>query len=104
MLPKIARKTIGLADGSFSRISIMYHSLLFHGEGVTRPVQLPVTMLGVFTSDMLNNLFLAVQQRHRDIRGGADGKGQRGFVALNGDFDAIPLVQILPMVLDAFKR
>lgn len=58
MLPKIARKTIGLADGSFSRISIRYHSLVFEGQGVTQPVQLPVTMLGTFHNDMLNNLFL----------------------------------------------
>ncbi|NJN14499.1 MAG: DUF4388 domain-containing protein [Planctomycetes bacterium] len=58
MMPKIARKTLGLADGSFSHISVDYHGLVFHGEGITRPVVLPVSMLGTFESDILNNLFL----------------------------------------------
>jgi len=32
MMPKIARKTLGLADGSFSHIGIDCHALAFRGE------------------------------------------------------------------------
>jgi len=58
MLPKIARKTLGLKEGTFSRIGIDSSALLFHGEGFTRPVCLPVAMMGTFHNDLLNNLFL----------------------------------------------
>ncbi len=58
MMPKIVRKTLGLADGSFSTIGIENHGLLFRGDGVTRPVALPVSMVGTYHGDILNNLFL----------------------------------------------
>lgn len=74
MMPKIVRKTIGLADGSFSRIGIEYHSLQFRGEGVTQPVIIPVTMLGTFHSDMLNNLFVYLRNiRQNGILGVTTG-------------------------------
>lgn len=58
MMPKIARKTLGLADGGFSRIAIGGDGLTFRGDGVTRPVQRPVSMMGTYHNDILNNLFL----------------------------------------------
>jgi len=61
MMPKITRKTLGLADGSFSCIEIEYHSLIFRGQGMTQPVTVPVSMLWTFHSDMLNNLFLYIK-------------------------------------------
>jgi len=66
MMPKIARKTLGLADGSFSHIGIEGHGILFRGEGVTRPVALPVSMLGTFHSDILNNLFLYLRNNRQN--------------------------------------
>ena len=66
MMPKIARKTLGLADGTFSRIEIEHHSLVFKGDGVTRPVVAPVSMLGMYTSDMLNNLFLYMRNNRQN--------------------------------------
>jgi len=58
MMPKIARKTLGLADGGFSRIAVEGDALAFRGDGITRPVLLPVSMMGTFHNDILNNLFL----------------------------------------------
>jgi hypothetical protein len=66
MMPKIARKTLGLSDGSFSRICIEHHSLVFRGEGVSRQVVLPVTMLGTFHSDILNNLVLYLRNNRQN--------------------------------------
>jgi hypothetical protein len=58
MMPKIARKTLGLRDGSFSRVAIEDSALLFRGDGMTGPVRVPVAMMGTFHNDLLNNLFL----------------------------------------------
>ncbi len=66
MMPKIARKTLGLADGSFSHITVENHGLVFRGEGITRPVALPVSMIGVFHSDILNNLFLYLSNNRQN--------------------------------------
>ena len=71
MMPKIARKALGLADGSFSRISIQGNALTFCGDGVGAPVYLPVTMLGTYHSDILNNLFQYLS-----------GNRQNGFLAV----------------------
>lgn len=66
MMPKIARKTLGLADGSFSTISIENHGLAFRGEGVTRPVAFPVSMIGTYHGDILNNLFLYLSNNRQN--------------------------------------
>ncbi len=66
MMPKIVRKTLGLADGSFSRIAISHHALTFQGEGVTRPVACGVSMIGTYTNDMLNNLFLYMRNNRQN--------------------------------------
>ena len=66
MMPKITRKTLGLADGSFSHIGIEGHSLVFQGEGVTRDVALPVSMFGNYHSDILNNLFLYLRNNRQN--------------------------------------
>jgi len=66
MMPKIARKTLGLADGSFSRIEIEHCALVLKGDGITRPVTVPVSMLGTYTSDMLNNLFLYMRNNRQN--------------------------------------
>ena len=57
MMPKIARKALGLADGSFSRIVVEGNALAFRGDGTGDDVVLPVSMLGMFHNDILNNLF-----------------------------------------------
>jgi hypothetical protein len=95
MMPKICRKTLGLADGSFSRIYIQSHTLTFHGEGITRPVLLPVAMLGSFHSDILNNLFLYLSNnRQNGILGVTTGpltKGiffKKGNIVFSGSTDA----------------
>ena len=66
MMPKIARKTLGLADGSFSRIEIEHCALVLKGNGITRPVTVPISMLGTYTSDMLNNLFLYMRNNRQN--------------------------------------
>jgi len=66
MMPKIVRKTLGLKDGSFSRIAIRHHALAFEGEGFTRPVTCNVSMIGTYTSDMLNNLFLYMRNNRQN--------------------------------------
>ena len=66
MMPKIARKTLGLKDGTFSRVAIEHHGLVFQGEGITKPVSTPVSMLGTYTSAMLNNLFVYMKNNHHN--------------------------------------
>lgn len=95
MMPKIARKTLGLADGSFSRISIESNSLVFRGEGVSRPVALPVSMIGTFHSDILNNLFLYLANNRQNgflgVTTGPLTKGvffKRGHIVFSGSTDA----------------
>jgi hypothetical protein len=95
MMPKIARKTIGLADGSFSRIGFEGHLLVFRGEGVTQPVALPVSMLGTFHSDILNNLFLYLRNnRQNGILGVTTGPltkavfFKKGHIVFSGSTDA----------------
>jgi hypothetical protein len=86
MMPKICRKTLGLADGSFSRISIDNHALMFHGQGVTRPIVLPVAMLGHFHSDILNNLFLYLSNnRQNGILAVTTGPLTKGIFFKNGN-------------------
>lgn len=95
MMPKIARKTLGLADGSFSHIGIEGHALAFRGEGLTRPVMLPISMIGTFHSDILNNLFLYVRNnRQNGVLGVTTGPltkavfFKRGHVVFSGSTDA----------------
>jgi hypothetical protein len=95
MMPKIARKTLGLADGSFSHIGIEGHALAFRGEGLTRPVTLPVSMIGTFHSDILNNLFLYVRNNGQNgVLGVTTGPltkavfFKRGHIVFSGSTDA----------------
>lgn len=95
MMPKIARKTLGLADGSFSCIQIEGHNLSFGGEGVTHAVALPVSMLGTFHRDILNNLFLYMRNsRHNGILGVTTGPltksvfFKQGHIVFSGSTDA----------------
>ena len=95
MMPKIARKTLGLADGSFSHIGIEGHALVFRGEGVSRPVTLPVSMIGTFHSDILNNLFLYVRNNRQNgclgVTTGPLTKAvffKRGHIVFSGSTDA----------------
>lgn len=95
MLPKIARKTLGLADGSFSRVAIEGHTLLFSGEGTTQGIQLPVSMLGTYHRDILNNLFLYMRNnRHNGILGVTTGPltkavfFKQGHIVFSGSTDA----------------
>lgn len=95
MMPKIARKTLGLADGSFSHIGIEGHALAFRGEGVTRPVTLPISMIGTFHSDILNNLFLYVRNNRQNgclgVTTGPLTKAvffKRGQIVFSGSTDA----------------
>ncbi len=95
MMPKIARKTLGLADGSFSHIGIEGHALAFRGEGVTRPVVLPISMIGTFHSDILNNLFLYVRNNRQNgclgVTTGPLTKAvffKRGHIVFSGSTDA----------------
>ena len=95
MMPKIARKTLGLSDGSFSRIVIEHHSLVFRGEGLTRPVVLPASMLGTYHSDILNNLFLYLRNgRQNGVLGVTTGPltkavfFKKGHIVFSGSTDA----------------
>jgi len=95
MLPKIARKTLGLADGSFQRIEIEAHSLVLKGQGITRSVRLPVSMLGTYHSDILNNLFLYLQNNSQNgVLGVTTGPltkaifFKRGHIVFGGSTDA----------------
>jgi hypothetical protein len=58
MMPKIVRKILGLADGSFSHLGIQAGSLVFSSGGEGGDVWLPVSMAGTFHSAILSNLFL----------------------------------------------
>ncbi|HEX5138095.1 MAG TPA: DUF4388 domain-containing protein [Planctomycetota bacterium] len=95
MMPKIARKALGLADGSFSHLGIEGHAITFRGEGVTRPITLPVSMIGTFHSDILNNLFLYVRNnRQNGLLGVTTGPltkavfFKRGHIVFSGSTDA----------------
>lgn len=95
MMPKIARKTLGLADGSFSHIGIEGHAIAFRGEGVTRPITLPASMIGTFHSDILNNLFLYVRNNRQNgclgVTTGPLTKAvffKRGHIVFSGSTDA----------------
>ena len=58
MMPKIARKILGLSDGSFSRIGIRGGSIVFESRSDDAEILLPVSMVGIFHNDLLNNLFM----------------------------------------------
>ena len=65
MMPKIARKTLGLSDGPFSRLCIRYNGLVFSGtpaEGGGADdedeVMVSASMVGTFHAELLNNLFI----------------------------------------------
>ena len=59
MMPKIVRKTLGLAHGPHSHIGIQGGGLCFHGTGVDEDqVYFNVEMLGTYHNDILNNLFV----------------------------------------------
>jgi hypothetical protein len=95
MMPKIARKTLGLADGTFSTISIENHGLTFRGDGVTKPVELPVSMVGTYHGDILNNLFLYFSNnRQNGILGVTTGPltkvifFKQGHIVFGGSTDA----------------
>ena len=66
MMPKIARKILGLTPGTFSRIAIDGNSLVFHGQGDEGQVVLPVSMMGTFHNDLLNNLFLYLSKNRQN--------------------------------------
>ena len=107
MMPKIARKTLGLRDGSFSRIEIDYHALVFRGPGVTRPVTAPVSMLGTYHSDLLNNLFLYLKNnRQNGILGVTTGPltkvifFKQGRIVFAGSTDATERIGIVLKSLD----
>ncbi|MHC4956897.1 MAG: DUF4388 domain-containing protein [Planctomycetota bacterium] len=96
MMPKIARKTLGLRDGTFSRIQMQANAIVFNGEGVTqRRVLLPVSMLGTYHGNILNNLFMYVaNNRHNGFLGVTTGpltKGvffKKGHIVFSGSTDA----------------
>ncbi|MEM8884943.1 MAG: DUF4388 domain-containing protein [Planctomycetota bacterium] len=60
MMPKIARKTLGLRDGPFSHVGIEAGSICLRGDSMTdgQHVVLPVSTIGTFHHDLLNNLFV----------------------------------------------
>lgn len=66
MMPKIARKTLGLRDGSFSHLAVEANAFVFRGEGVTQPVRFPVSLAGTYHSDILNNLFLYLSNNRQN--------------------------------------
>jgi len=67
MMPKIVRKTLGLAEGGYSRISIENHTLALRGPGCDGgEVVVPLSMLGTFHADALNNLFLYVSSTRQN--------------------------------------
>ncbi len=95
MMPKIARKALGLADGSFSRTTIEGNALAFRGQGTAGDVTYPVSMLGTFHSDILNNLFhYMAGNRQNGFLGMTTGpltKGvffKRGHIVFAGSTDA----------------
>jgi len=60
MMPKIARKTLGLSDAPFSRVHIESGGICLHGDAPDggRGISVPASMLGTFHHDLLNNLFV----------------------------------------------
>ena len=66
MMPKIARKILGLTPGTFSGIAIEGSSLVFHGHGDEGGIVLPVSMMGTFHNDLLNNLFLYLSHNRQN--------------------------------------
>jgi len=60
MMPKIARKTLGLADGPFSRVGIQYGGIVCSGAAVSGDdlCHYTASMVGTFHRDLLNNLFV----------------------------------------------
>ena len=59
MMPKIARKTLGLRHGPHSHVGIQAGSLSFRGVGEDEEnVYLRCSMLGTYHHDILNNLFV----------------------------------------------
>lgn len=96
MMPKIARKALGLADGSFSRIVIEANAIAFRGTGRSGPpICLPVSMLGIYHSDILNNLFLYVANNRQNgflgVTTGPLTKGvffKAGHIVFSGSTDA----------------
>jgi len=60
MMPKIARKTLGLADGPFSRVGIQANGIVFGGNAANGDETRyhAASMLGTFHPDLLNNLFV----------------------------------------------
>ena len=60
MMPKIARKTLGLADGPFSRVGIQYGGIVFCSAAASGDdfCYHTASMLGTFHRDLLNNLFV----------------------------------------------
>ncbi|MDH3591700.1 MAG: hypothetical protein OER88_07470, partial [Planctomycetota bacterium] len=79
----------------FSRIVIEHHSLVFRGEGRKRPVVLPVSMLGTFHSDILNNLFLYLRNNGQNgVLGVTTGPltkaifFKKGHIVFSGSTDA----------------
>jgi len=59
-MPKIARKTLGLDDGPFSRVGMQASGIVFQGSAATRDdfVYHTASMVGTFHPDLLNNLFV----------------------------------------------
>jgi len=60
MMPKIARKTLGLSDGPYSRVGIQANGIVFSGAshvGSDRCYH-AASMLGTFHPDLLNNLYV----------------------------------------------
>jgi hypothetical protein len=96
MMPKIGRKTLGLKDGSFSHIEIKGGDFRFVGEGLNdEDVVLPVSLLGTYHGNILNNLFLYVaNNRHNGFLGVTTGpltKGvffKEGHIVFSGSTDA----------------
>ncbi len=66
MTPKIVRKTLGLKGGSFSFITIEHGSLLFKGETEDGILRLPLSMMGTFHNELLNNLFLYLSNNRQN--------------------------------------
>ena len=57
-MPKIARKTLGLAEGHYSRIAIEHSQLALFGQGMSSEVVIPLSMFGTYHAEALNTLFL----------------------------------------------
>ena len=71
MTPKIVRKTLGLKAGGFSHITIEHGSVLFKGETEEGILRLPLSMMGIFHNELLNNLFLYLSNNRQRFHNGA---------------------------------